>query len=157
MDDLKIVFYVAVAIAWVVYNNYKKISEASRKRDLSKPPDEVIQENWPGKKQASPRPVARKIKEIIEKQIPEKRKKVMEHQSLPHRKLFKPATPRQTEPNFITTHLESEGGVILPSRVVQFQENLTEQEAQHPIIQAIKSMDLRTGFVLAEVLKRPYN
>src|SRR5688572_15500707 len=96
MDDLKIVFYVLVAIIWVVYNNYKKITDASRKRDLSKPPDEVIQENWPRKRQEAPKPVARKIKEIVEKQIPEKGRKVLQHQPLPQRKQIRPVKPRQT-------------------------------------------------------------
>src|SRR6187399_740756 len=108
MDDLKIAFYVVVAIAWVVYNNYKKISEASRKRDLSKPPDEVIQENWPGKKQASPKPVARKIKEIIEKQIPEKGRMVLERQPMPYRKPIRQTKARSADPIFMSTNLVSE-------------------------------------------------
>ncbi len=60
MDDLKVVLYIVIAIIWVVYNNYKKISDASKKRDYSKPPAEVIQENWPGKKE---KPVVREKSE----------------------------------------------------------------------------------------------
>ena len=82
---------------------------------------------------------------------------VLERQPMPYRKPIRQPKARSADPIFMSTNLVSEGGVTTPSKVVQFQENFIDQEAQHPIIQAIKTMDLRTGFVLAEVLKRPYN
>src|SRR5688572_11879783 len=58
MDDFKIVFYIIVAIAWVVYSNYKKISEEAKKRNPAKRPPEVIQENWPSQPYKPKPPVA---------------------------------------------------------------------------------------------------
>ena len=66
MDDLKIILYVVVAIIWVVYNNYRKISEASKKRNLTQPPREPV--TGP-QKMDPPRPVStsRPVREVIEK------------------------------------------------------------------------------------------
>ena len=157
MDDLKVVLYIVIAIIWVVYNNYKKINEASRKRDLSKPPEEVIHENWPSKKTEPIRPVARKIQQTPDKQTERQARKVLERRPLPQRQPLKQKVQSRPESIFIPANLVAEGGTIAPSKVVQFQDQPDEQEAQHPIIQAIKSMDIRSGIVLSELLKWPYN
>ncbi len=157
MDDLKVVLYIVIAIIWVVYNNYKKISDASQKRDYSKPPAEVIQENWPGKKE---KPIVREIqipREVVDKQIKREMRPVLERKPLPQRNpIRKPnLTSRQrlAEPAIY----RSEGGPTTPSKVVQVEEQVVIYEEPNPLITAIRNMDLRQGILIAEVLKRPYN
>src|SRR5688572_28040602 len=81
MDDLKVVFYIVVGIAWMIYNNYKKVSAESKKRDPSKPIQETIPENWP-KEPDYPKPP------VVQKQP--------ERKSLP-KPVRLPSIPRRTE------------------------------------------------------------
>jgi len=157
MDDLKIVLYIVVAIIWVVYNNYKKISDASKKRDPSKPPGEIIQENWPGKKPETIPPVFRKLKEVAGKQTSGSERNVAERIPLPSRSPLKQKIQRRRQVTEQPVNLVPEGGMIAPSKVVHFQEIPADQDTVHPMFLAIKNMDLRSAFVMSEVLKRPYN
>jgi len=157
MDDLKVVLYIVVAIIWVVYNNYKKLSEASKKRDLKKPPPEVIQENWPRETYKKPSPVPAAPKQVIEKQTTKRVRPVLERQPIPSRR---PIQRTSVATRLVTTRPPAyaiEGGTTTPSKVVQFEESTASESDQHPLLQALKSMDLKQGILMAEILKRPYN
>jgi hypothetical protein len=154
MEDLKIVFYIVVAIAWVVYNNYRKITEASKKRDPSKPPPEVIKENWPPLQERKPKP---HHTETVSKPV-EKQKPVLKSPSRwPESKTVIPASKKAPR-GVLDEHVTAihEGGNIAPSKVVQFQEAGKENSDQNPFLEQLRNMDLRTGIVMAEILKRPY-
>lgn len=157
MEDLKIVAYVVVAIVWVVYNNYKKISAASKKRDFSKPPLEVIKENWPAipaKPIRKPLPVSN---ETLEKQPRVIGKRVLERKALPQRLPVRKtvSSSRVSQPQ--SKYRSIEGGIISPSKVVHFEEQDDIEEVPNPLLAAIRNMDFRQGFIWSEVLKRPYN
>ncbi len=170
MDDLKVVLYIVIAIIWVVYNNYKKISQASKKRDISRPPDEVIQENWPKTTQQPARPVIQKPRQILEKQIPKTSRPILERTPLPSRKpISLERTPLPSRKPIRKTSLiekketlkayprSREGGITTPSKVVQFEEPAYSETDQNSLVSALRSMDLRHGIIMAEILKRPYS
>ncbi len=157
MDDLKVVLYVVVAIIWVIYNNYKKISDASKKRDPSKPPAEVIKENWPKPQPPPTRRVTQSQRKVSEKQIPQQERPVLERIPLPQRPPIRrqplASRSRTKSPVFQRT----EGGSVKPSKVVQFEEQEMETEIPNPLLSALRTTDAKQGIIWAEVLKRPYN
>jgi len=155
MDDLKIVLYIVGVIAWVVYNNYKKIKSASSKRDFSKPPSEVIPENWPRLPQKPIRTESPVTREVTEKYNPREVRKVLERPVLVQRKpIRKPAITIQKRPVAANIAI-TEGGSTRPSKVVQFEEQDNMSEEPNALLTAIRNMDIRQGIVMAEVLKRP--
>ena len=83
MDDLKIILYVVVAIIWVVYNNYRKITDASKKRDLSKPQPDISAPIPPPEKVRPVQPPVRKLREVIEKQPRKLFKEIIQKKPLP--------------------------------------------------------------------------
>ncbi len=155
MDDLKVILYVVIALIWVVYNNYKKLSEAARKRDLKKPSVETSSDRSFEQKPA-PVPMPKKSREIIVKQRGKALKEILVRKPVPV-----PATGQQKyfkeRPAFITTSFNTEGGVVTPSKIVNFEETSETKNYRNPILDALKSMDLKSGIIMAEVLKRPYN
>lgn len=154
MDDLKVVFYIVVAIAWVIYNNYRKFAEAARKRDPSRPVSSPEASNRPD--QTQPLPPQRPFQKP--QPVPSATGKTGMPGKLkvpaPKIRTIKKARP---EPAFMNTGSQMEGGTLTPSKVVQFEEpgNATFQE--NPILAQLKSAGIRTGFVWSEILKRPYN
>lgn len=156
MDDLKVVLYIVVAIIWVVYNNYRKLSEASKKRDLKKPPPEVIQENWPRETVNKPGPFTPPQRQIVDKQTSKTGKPVMERSSMPSRRPLKRTPIASKREQIIIPSYRREGGTTLPSKVAHFEEPVTSESDHHPIFQTLKSMDLKHAIVISEILKRPY-
>ena len=155
MDDLKVILYVVVALIWVIYNNYKKLSEAARKRDLKKPSIETTTDRSIEQKPA-PVPMPKKSRELIVKQREKALKEI-----LVRKPVSVPATGQQKtfkeRPAFITTSFSSEGGAVTPSKIVNFEETSETKNYRNPILESLRSMDLRSGIIMAEVLKRPYN
>jgi hypothetical protein len=156
-NDLKLILYVVIAIIWLIYNNYKKVSEASKKRDISKPPDqpgEVIPEAWPStappeKKvmEKSGRPVPKPQASRPLSTISEERKKIIK--ARPERKQRR-GSP---DPFFSTI----EGGNIQPSKIVQFEESEAAKWSENNLAEEIRNADFRKAIILKEVLQRPYN
>jgi hypothetical protein len=163
MDDLKIVFYIIVAIVWMVYNNYRKLSEQSSKRDPSAPPPgDVIEENWPKEP-----PVARKPEPTVIKKpsLP----KVLRKREVPvpvpvrtapspmkRAPLYKERLSSSKSNNMFLT-AGREGGAMQPSKMVQFEEPHQVLQVPNPWAEAVRNADFRTAMILSEVLKRPYN
>ena len=153
MDDIKIVLYILAAIAWVIFNNYKKLSETHRKRDSSKPPPDIIPENFPPVsetpdwKKLEPEPSPRKItmagEPVKAKRTPFPRHSISQRKSKPARSAF--------------FNQEHEGGEIIPSQIVHFEEGQNLAITPHPIIEYMHSGDLRSAVLLSEILRRPYN
>jgi len=163
VDDLKIVFYIIVAIVWMVYNNYKKLSEQSSKRDPSAPPaGEVIEENWPKEPTVVRKPettVARKssLPKILRKK--EERIPVpVRTAPVPMKRtpLYKERLSSSKSNNMFLTS-SREGGSMQPSKVVRFEEPHHETMVANPWAEAVRNADFKTAIILSEVLKRPYN
>jgi len=156
MDELKIVLYIVVAIIWVVYNNYKKISETSKKRDFTKPPTEVIQENWPQFPQQTKRRDVQIPADKVEKKRPAESRKVLERQPLPQRRPVRKSAIAVRQPIISAAYSSPEGGTISPSKIVHFEEQAVISEEPNALISALRNMDIRQAFIWSEVLKRPY-
>lgn len=157
MEDFKVVLYIVVALVWVIYNNYKKITKASADRDPSKPFKEIIQENWPkipSKPVIGNLPLPEKVKE---KPVLRETRKVLERRPIPERKPIRQQKRSERTTEKIPVYQTAEGGILQPSKVVQFEEQVVGYDEPHPLLNAIRNMDIREGIVLAEVLRRPYN
>lgn len=157
-NDLKIVLYIVGAIIWLIYNNYKKVAEETRKRDPSKPVGEVIEENWP-KEPEAPKSAPRKSP------VPKVLRKKPEPVPVPARKevpvmkrvaLSKPRMSSAYQSAFQRSAV-SEGGSLQPSKMVKFEDPLTEQTPSNPWVEALRNADMRTAIVFSEIFKRPYN
>jgi len=151
MDDFKIVFYIIVAIAWVVYSNYKKITEEAKKRNPGKRPPEVIQENWPSQPHQPMKPVA----------VPSTKSPVPAR--IPSREILKPARVRpernvkkRTAPVETVSQFYQEGGNIKPSDQVQFSYAKSKDDIQDLVLEEIRTTDWKRAVILSEILKRPY-
>lgn len=154
MDDLKMVFYIVVAIIWVIYNNYKKITKAAQERNPAKPDPEVIAENWPPMN--FPREAA-----VLEKKQPIERQKV----SHPRAKIVKePLKGREPirKSAMVSRASKStsyrtvpEGGYTQPSKMVHFEDDSLFEETPNLVLEEIRNTDMRRAVILSEVLKRP--
>lgn len=155
MDDLKVILYVVIAIAWMIYNNYKKVGDASKKRDPSQPIPEVIEENWPKETPYEPpQSTKRQYVETISDQVNENR--VPKRDKLKRQPLKKAGIlPRKRkEPLFLSTH---EGGSTQPSLIVQFDDNDSEDELEVNWVHKIRNADFKQGIIMTEILQRPYS
>lgn len=147
MNDLKIILYVVAAIVWVVYNNYRKISEASRKRDFRKPAGETSRE--------VPAPPVRNVREVVEKQPRKMTREVMKRKPvLTHIPVSKYSRKPESH-DFIKTSFNTEGGSISPSKTVTFQSASESLSHRNYLLESLRSMNLRNAFIMSEILKRP--
>jgi len=163
MDDLKIVFYIVVAIVWMVYNNYRKLSEQSSKRDPSaSPPGEVIEENWPKEPPVMKRPDPTETRKPSLPKVLRKREQpvpipVLKAPSpMKRAPLYKERLSSSKNNNMFLTS-RREGGTKQPSKMVRFEEPHHETLVANPWAEAVRNADFRTAIILTEVLKRPYN
>lgn len=156
-NDLKIILYIVVAIVWVVYNNYRKIAGESRKRNPSRPPDEVIRENWPtvsGERQdRTIAPTPKVTREPLKRRVA----------PVPVPVRTKPASismQRQAGEIMTTDSMlapAAEGGRIKPSGMVHFEEPLSASGEHISPIERLRHTDLQTAFLWSEIFKNPYN
>lgn len=153
MDDLKVIFYVVVAIAWMIYNNYKKVSEESRKRDPKKPISESPEEN----RIPQPKQVQRSKKQPVEAVRP--RSAVVRTEPRPKLIRERMSKEKMVSQKESTTILKgfSEGGRVKPSSIVHFKEESEFEEIHRDWSEEIRNADFKRAFVLKEVLQRPFN
>lgn len=156
MDDLKVVFYVVVAIIWMIYNNYKKVSEEAKKRDPSKPIQETITENWPKETDIPKPPVYQRP---IENKSKQKEVRVPSISRRTETLKREPIRKERLSGNYkikpIVT-VSREGGNLQPSKLVHFEEVVYDNEPFNRIAAEIRNADFRQAFILSEVLQRPY-
>ncbi len=154
MDDLKIVFYVLVAVGWVIYNNYRKFAETARKRDPSKPDQPVTEAGTRGSGNTQPPTQRKPVSRPSMREVPVPVKKFKLKPQHPRTQLEK---RRSSEPAFLNTGSEQEGGKVIPSRVVHFEEAAISSHEENPILSQLRETGPKTGFIWSEILKRPYN
>ena len=162
MEDLKIVFYIVVAIIWMIYNNYKKVAEQSKKRNPSQPfedlPDEVPTENWPSIPKSEPyRPQPQKPRRnLVPTPVPvrrpvEKRAKMVKQSMFDRGRSY---FSSYGEPMFNPL---LEGGALRPSEHVTFEDSETiGNQTENQFAEQIRNADFRQAIILNEVLQRPY-
>jgi hypothetical protein len=149
-EDLKVIVYIVVAIGWVIYNNYKKITRDAAKRNPQRPVSETPNENWPPFPFEEPKPAERMPEPIP---VPAKRQ--------PARKQFLHKLPKsEVTSGFLSSDIPgTEGGSVKPSGVVQFSKVPEhEPEQEHPWLAEFRSgTDWRKMIIGAEILQRPYS
>jgi hypothetical protein len=156
MDDFKVVFYIVVAIVWVIYNNYKKISETAKKRDPSKPFGDIITENWP-KETFAPQ-----TQELPKKQKPVRVLKSVTDDSFKRKTVALKREPLRKDrmsgnykfPQTISTLIE--GGNLQPSKLVHFEDGAEDTSPYNQMADEIRNANFKQGIIIAEVLQRPY-
>lgn len=163
MDDLKIALYIIGAIVWFVFNNYKKIKAEAAKRDFSKP---APSSDVPVKEFSKPTVVPRRTavsqrKPVLVPRESKPSKQIAsdvprKHLSGEREPLVAPAKLRK-QSLIREEKMIHEGGNLVPSKIVQFEDQQHHAEAENPYLAALKSGDIRQAVVYAEILKRPYN
>jgi len=151
---LKLVFYIAVAIIWVIYNNYKKITKAAQERNPGKPAPEVISENWPPMNFPNPSPVSKKLQPVERQKASHLRTKIVKEPLVGREPIRKASIA--TRPSKSTSYRSApEGGYIQPSKIVHFEDATLIQETPNLVLEEIRNTDMRRAIILSEVLKRP--
>jgi hypothetical protein len=152
MEDLKIVLYIVAAIGWVIYNNYKKITSESAKRDVRRPVSEIPTENWPVDRPVKTR-IPEVLKEVIRKPVPV-RPTIERPQPIRRQSLVK---KNVKVPQIDIPVTAPEGGRILASSQVTFTAVHDHvEEFEHPWLKEFRSgTDWRKMLVGAEILQRP--
>lgn len=155
--DFKIVLYIIVAIIWVVYNNYKKIADASKKRDYSKPPQEVIQENWPKSIPNTRKASIPRTNQPIEKPVVRKSSGTLYKEIITAREPLKRPSLVSASKIHKRNSIFREGGSTQPSKIVHFEDEEIKWLEPNLLVEEIRNTDMRTAIILSEILKRPYN
>ena len=155
--DLKIVLYIIVAIIWVVYNNYKKIADASKKRDYSKPPPEVIQENWPKSIPNTRKASIPRINQPVEKPVVRKTSGTLYKETITAREPLKRHSLVSASKIHKRNSTFREGGSTQPSKIVHFEDEEIKWLEPNLLVEEIRNTDMRKAIILSEILKRPYN
>lgn len=166
MDDLKVILYIVGAIIWVVYNNYRKIMDESRKRNPAKPvPQEVPEPAVPipplSKTQQMPRRQTNALPKPARQISPVPTRKPLRESARPSmaagRKPMIASRLSQQKKNEVSMNYNLEGGAIQPSKIVQFEETLTVNEYGNSVLNDLRDGDMQKAIIYSEILKRPYN
>ena len=148
------VFYIIVAIIWVIYNNYKKISKAAQERNPSKPAPEVISENWPPINFPREAPVIEKKQPVERQKVSHPRAKIVK-EPLKGREPIRKAAMVSRPSKSTSYRTAPEGGSIQPSKIVHFEDESLYIATPNLVLEEIRNTDMRRAVVLSEVLKRP--
>lgn len=143
-EDFKLIFYIVVAIGWVIFKNFRKITKEAQGRDFTKPVNQSPAENWPPVKMETPAPVP------VPKPVPTPKVK---------RQFLHKQPIRQSRQTFLTSDIPPvEGGVQKPSSSAVFATAPEPgSESIHPWLEEFRTgMDWRKAMVAAEILQRPY-
>lgn len=155
MEDFKILFYVAVAIAWFVYKNYQKVQQNRPKTNVAPKaqPVSTATEKKPGEFATEKIPERKQI--IIEKQTDFKKDFQAYTKSRQAKPVLKDEIKKKTPApvpflNVDTVHPSITGKKITeaPASIKDFaEEDLFD----------LKKFDIRTAIIYSEILKRPYD
>ncbi|MBL7913785.1 MAG: hypothetical protein JNL49_01950 [Bacteroidia bacterium] len=166
MDDLKVILYIVGAIIWVVYNNYRKIMDESKKRNPAKPvPQEVpappIQMPPVSKTQQTTRRQTNALPKPARQSSPVPTRKPLRESARPslasgRKPMIAPRLSQQKK-NEVSMNYNLEGGAIQPSKIVQFEETLTVSEYGNSVLNDLRDGDMQKAIIYSEILKRPYN
>jgi|SRR6185436_6735625 len=152
MDDFKIIFYIAVAIAWAIYNNYKKVQKNRPKTTM--PP------------QAKPVSVVKEIKTgDYDSEIPARPNPIFKKQEL--KKDIRIFQKSQQAKPVLKDEIKKKTTAPVPFlKTDAFHPAASEKEiiiATAPVKEIIeddlfefKKIDIRTAIIYSEILKRPY-
>lgn len=166
MDDLKVILYLVGAIIWVVYNNYRKIMDESRKRNPAKPvaaevPEPPVQIPPVSKTQQNPRRQTNTLPKPARQSPPVLTRKPLRETARPsmasgRKPMIAPRLSQQKK-NEVSMNYNLEGGAIQPSKIVQFEETLTVSEYGNSVLNDLRDGDMQKAIIYSEILKRPYN
>ncbi|MBK8413683.1 MAG: hypothetical protein IPL22_03600 [Bacteroidetes bacterium] len=166
MDDLKVILYIVGAIIWVVYNNYRKIMNESKKRNPSQPaPQAEVIPPYKAPTTEKPQQVPRRQSNTVPKPsrqtMPAPTRKPLRESVRPSlasgRKPLVASRLSQQKKNEVSMNYNREGGAIQPSKIVQFEETLTVTEYANSVLSDLRDGDMQKAIIYSEILKRPYN
>ena len=165
--ELKTILYIILGIAWLVYNNYKKIVAENKKRNLNSPPPDFNETNPSHRVELPPtqvpappqqrKPTAPvfKSKKIIPQAKSFENKKVFKRPEIKRREeMPAPITLEQIKDfegisNFTPLTLESTSIINTPQTI-----NPETKSTKERNFTATKK-ELQKAFILGEVLNKP--
>lgn len=166
--EFKTILYILLGIAWLVYNNYKKIVAENKKRNLNSPPPDLNQQPKPFQKTELP-PLHAPIPPSQRKPVPvfKSKKIIPQARSFENKKVFKKPEIKKREEAPLPITLEQ---IKDFESITNFSSLVTDSRSLvDDIPQAInketKSVrertftatknELQKAFILGEVLNKP--
>ncbi|HNR18478.1 MAG TPA: hypothetical protein PKN75_01270 [Bacteroidia bacterium] len=165
--ELKTILYILLGIAWLVYNNYKKIVAENKKRNLNSPPPDLNQPAKPFQNTEFP-PSHAPIPPTPRKPAPvfKSKKIIPQAKSFENKKVFKKPEIKKLEEtplpimleqikdfesitNFTPLVTDSHSLVDLPQAI-----NIETKSVKERTFTATKK-ELQKAFILGEVLHKP--
>ncbi|MEP7170386.1 MAG: hypothetical protein ABI855_13530 [Bacteroidota bacterium] len=146
MEDFKIVFYIAVAIAWFVYKNYQKVQQNRPKTIL---PPEV-------------KPISIVTERQTKENISERIRQVNLAKKSDLRKDFKSGSKNKQVKNEIKRQSASTDSFQKPEVIAATANEKKDSETtetkyfSEEDLFDLKKFDIRTAIIYSEILKRPY-
>jgi hypothetical protein len=154
MEDFKIVFYIAIAIAWAVYKNYQKVQKSRPVTNL--PPQSRPEIVLPKKTSVEMinKKVEQKNNSAFEKQ--EKVKNEFKHGNVEQKKKTILFSDKNQKTMSTISPIESEMKQIDKDMKSQMKNNTMDREFAEDESFNLKKFDVRTAIIYSEILKQPY-
>jgi hypothetical protein len=154
LEDFKIIFYIAVAIAWVVYKNYQKVQK-NRPATILPPkstPEIILPKSNPD--------------QMLTKKAKQKSNSAFEKQRKIKNEFKSGKIEQKKTPIFISDNNQERAAIISPieSQMIQkdkevknqIKNNTMDREFAEDESFNLKKFDMRTAIIYSEILKRPY-
>jgi len=156
MEDFKLIFYIAIAIAWAVYKNYQKVQQNRPKRVQ---PPVTGTEPLSDKKTLSDLIIEKarqEKKDVIRKAEFKKEIKAAERVKV-SKPGFKDEIKRKTPviSPFLNTEIEQTVYSITDEKKQNVIETEFKKNSEEDLFD-LKKFDIRTAIIYSEILKRPY-
>ncbi|MEO5570518.1 MAG: hypothetical protein ABIT08_13645 [Bacteroidia bacterium] len=155
MEDFKLLFYLAVAIAWMVYKNYQKVGK-NRPKTVTAPktePDIIDQHKAPDK--ISPEKISRQ-KQTVAAKIPAAKTGYGEFKKVLIKKTVPAEWPKKKThvvAPFLT--VEEKQAVKVAYKKTPVEPDPVKKEIFEEDFFELKKFDIRTAIIYSEILRRP--
>jgi hypothetical protein len=155
MEDFKILFYVAVAIAWFVYKNYQKVQQNRPKTNLppKAQPVSVVTEKKTSEFTTEKTPERKQI--IIEKQTDFKKDFQAYAKSRQAKPVLKDEIKKKTPAPVPFLNVDTVHPSITGKKITEATASIKDF-AEEDLFD-LKKFDIRTAIIYSEILKRPYD
>ncbi|HKR04530.1 MAG TPA: hypothetical protein VJY62_07825 [Bacteroidia bacterium] len=155
MEDFKILFYVAVAIAWFVYKNYQKVQQNRPGTNVppKAQPVSTVTEKKTGEFATEKAPRQKQI--IIEKQTGFKKEFQANKKSQEAKPVLKDEIIKKTPRAVPFLNVDAFHPAAPEKKIVET--NMVTKEFAEEDLFDLKKFDIRTAIIYSEILKRPYD
>ena len=145
MEDFKVIFYIAIGIAWFVYKNYQKVQQ-NRPKTILPPVSPPISTATDRKIN-----VTEKLKPVI---LTKKVDLKKDFKTYPKNKQTRDEIKKKTYSGDLFLKTEADHPVSAEKKVAET--NAVAKDFAEEDLFDLKKFDIRTAIIYSEILKRPY-